>query len=217
MSGTKYGSRERDVTIRSVAEQDNLILQWRWLPLYVAKQMRRRCYRQTMQELEAAGMLGLIRAAEVFDPTLGSFTTIAVYWIRQSMHRAEIDCLPIHIPCRFMFKAGQEGICEESLQKVKVAISVRPLPIDLLGEEVEIEIEEDSHEGQKLKRVIECLSVRDRWLLSLRYDKGLTLDAISKMRKPVVTRERIRQLLSNILHKLRSMMDNMDMLVKSKV
>ena len=43
----------------------------------------------SFEELLAEGNMGLIRAVEKFDPDLGyKFTTYAVWWIRQSIHKA---------------------------------------------------------------------------------------------------------------------------------
>ena len=45
-----------------------------------------------LQDLIAEGNLGLIRAAEAFDPTMNTrFSTYAAFWIRQSMKRAVVN------------------------------------------------------------------------------------------------------------------------------
>lgn len=56
-----------------------------------------------MDDLEQAGYIGLLRAADTFDITRSTcFTTYAVYWIRQSMTRQLMDTgysirLPVYI------------------------------------------------------------------------------------------------------------------------
>lgn len=54
--------------------------------------------------LVSAGTLGIIRAAEKFDPQKGRFTTVAAWWIRQSIQRAlEVDSLmktPSYLPAK---------------------------------------------------------------------------------------------------------------------
>ena len=54
----------------------------------------------TLGDLVAEGNLGLIRAAEEFDPDAGvRFSTYAAWWIKQSIKRAMINAgQPIHIP-----------------------------------------------------------------------------------------------------------------------
>jgi RNA polymerase primary sigma factor len=53
-----------------------------------------------LEDLIAEGNLGLMRAAEGFDPALGiRFSTYALYWIKQSMKRAIVNTAkPIRLP-----------------------------------------------------------------------------------------------------------------------
>jgi RNA polymerase primary sigma factor len=53
-----------------------------------------------LADLVAEGALGLIRAAELFDPSAGTrFGTYAVYWIKQSIGRALVNTAPtIRLP-----------------------------------------------------------------------------------------------------------------------
>lgn len=56
-----------------------------------------------LEDLVSEGNLGLIRAAEGFDPSLGTrFSTYATYWIRQNVQRALVNTgrtirLPAHL------------------------------------------------------------------------------------------------------------------------
>ena len=58
----------------------------------------------TLGDLVAEGNLGLMRAAEDFDPDAGvRFSTYAAWWIKQAIKRAMINAgQPIHIPAYLM-------------------------------------------------------------------------------------------------------------------
>ena len=53
-----------------------------------------------LEDLIAEGNVGLLRAAEGFDPTVGTrFATYAAYWVRQSMRRAsQRDVMAVRLP-----------------------------------------------------------------------------------------------------------------------
>lgn len=71
---------------------------------------------RSLDDLFQVGSMGLIRAAELFDPTKGwRFTTYADYWIRQTIGRyLSSDCLirtPVHVNDRVVSakKRGREA------------------------------------------------------------------------------------------------------------
>src|SRR5438067_5757801 len=67
-----------------------------------------------LPDLIEAGNIGLLKAAEGFDPENGcSFSTYASWWIKQSIKRALINSVqPIHIPAYMV----------EMMSKLKVAM-----------------------------------------------------------------------------------------------
>jgi len=65
------------------AARDTMVLCNLRLVFSVAKQYGVRC----QDDLFQVGVLGLIKAIEVFDPDRGRFSTCAVWWIRQQIRR----------------------------------------------------------------------------------------------------------------------------------
>src|SRR5262249_4472920 len=58
------------------------------LVVHFAKQHKETFPRINLAELIAAGKIGLMKAAERFDPRKGKFSTYAAYWIKKEMFRA---------------------------------------------------------------------------------------------------------------------------------
>lgn len=66
-----------------------LTVQHMGLVYKIARSYARGCRHLTFEDLVSEGFLGLMRAAELFDPARGfAFSTFAVHWIRQGCTRA---------------------------------------------------------------------------------------------------------------------------------
>jgi RNA polymerase sigma factor (sigma-70 family) len=73
---------------RSIEERNALVLEHRRLPAWVYRKLRRRWWpvaRLGYDDATQAGFLALIRAAELWQPQRGRFTTYAVTSIRRRM------------------------------------------------------------------------------------------------------------------------------------
>lgn len=91
------------------AEQDICIKNRRLVDKYVLAYQKRYGNRLDFEDLEQAGLIGLIKAAKRFDFTKdNNFTTYAVFWIKQAISREIMDHgTAIRIPVHMMDKINK--------------------------------------------------------------------------------------------------------------
>lgn len=197
-------------------------------------------------DLVQHGMIGLIRAVELFDPGQGNkFSTYAVGWIRQSIGRgianeARLIRLPVHMveklnkvwAVRARLIVGGETpslyrlaqACELSEKQVVECLRLGPPDLPSLdmktgdGEATLADVLDmadpeldPSHQveylllQEQLSAVLDTLSEREAGVISRRFGlatgEPMTLDEIGNVYG--VTRERIRQIESRTLDKLK--------------
>ncbi len=188
------------------------------LVLTVARTYRREhpCGTYSFLDLVQVGNLGLMRAAEKFDPERGTrFSTHAVWWIRQAIGRfvAE-ESASVHLPSYIMdewrsLRRGSEGEVSEELLSgpLRAALTWLARPVvsldasvdeqetplaELLAEPVEEKPGLDATQVTALQQVLAQIPVRHRQVLDLRYGESLSLRAVAA--RLGVSAERVRQL-----------------------
>ena len=174
--------------------------QWRHLVWYVVNRIKARLPVSVSEdELFAAGMYGLMRAARSYDPTRGAgFKTYAYHRIRGSIldDLRRLDFLPRSMRDRAR-KNGEE------------APSVIGIPTDEDGHESlaahQAEVESESSDMRDLlHREIDALPDKMRIVMSMYYREEMKMREIGE--KLHLTESRVSQIHSNAVSRLRRVM-----------
>ena len=230
------------------AEQDLCVKNKKLVDKYALAYEKRYRHRLDFDDLEQAGFIGLITAAKKFDISMGySFSTYAVWWIKQAITREIMDHgfvirIPVHMMERISKVAAIEnrfseldrderivkvmdetGYKEEQVRECMMlkeyVLTYSSLNVTV-GEDETVELGEflsddgvipieEMVENRELRRilddVLDTLPEKEEKVIRLRFgledNRQWTLEEVGRLFN--VTRERIRQIESKALRKLR--------------
>jgi RNA polymerase sigma factor (sigma-70 family) len=144
-----------------------------------------------------AGNLGLIEAVKKYDPTIGKFTSYALFWIRcyvaEELHKARN---PVNIPLK------QIVVCKkEPLKYYSTNDHEHPLEITS-PENFEYNLFKKQIVTELNKALLKVLPSRELELIRLYYHNDLTFTEAGK--QIGVSKQRVHQLISNAYAKLKN-------------
>lgn len=205
------------IPCRTRAERDDLILQWRWLPLRIWHRLQgiplvRRLGRD---EAVSAGTLGLVLAAAGWDPGRGvQFSTYAWRAVERRILKAANENRVIHIPMYHKGHRIPKQFAERSAS-ARNAVSLDAMQEKLRGDEesrvepgclgiATAQSDEPPAGWAAVQDAMRYLPSRDRQMLELYYLSGKNLREIARLYG--VSRENVRRKLERSLIKLREIL-----------
>lgn len=168
-------------------------------------------------DVEQHGMLGLMEAARRYDPEkypTGRFSTYAVWWIRNTIHRAfRAEGAPVRVPS-YLFNAAKlmrmgrdvpESI-KGLVAKYQAIVVLNVGNGDGLIDDIAASPEGASvtEDGEALAVALSGLPARERAVIEGRFYRCETLDVVG--RRLGITKERVRQIEDRALRRLRNSM-----------
>ncbi len=156
-----------------------------------------------IKDLVQEGNMGLMKAAESYDPSKGKFGTYAFWWIKAYILRAiKKNCL-VHVP--LLRQKANRHDKQDALFCRRVELEESAMvPSEEDDELFKTASENETKQGVQL--MLSELTPRERRLICLRFGignggKDYTMEEIG--RSVGLARERVRQILSKALTKMR--------------
>jgi len=167
------------------------------------KHPRSHIERQVLEDLIAAGNIGLIRALTKFKPEAGTrFLTYASWWVRHEMREESRRLGLVHVPAHALTRGTRSPHTTEYCEN-----TTSDLDSNIEGYAMDIE----SHQSILKLFMLSNLSIREIYIIKASYGihtAPKTLRQIGQMLE--VTGERVRQLREIALNKLRTIAARLD-------
>jgi RNA polymerase sigma factor (sigma-70 family) len=140
-----------------------------------------------------AGVGGLLRAAELYDPAQGAFSTYAVHWIRRHIRYALRSGGLVAVPRTARARPGVSQLRQERGLE---------LPEGRAGAQEETDRADEREAGRRLlQSVLATLPARDARVLRRHYMDGLSMEEVAA--ELGLSRQRVCQLARRALQKAR--------------
>jgi RNA polymerase sigma factor (sigma-70 family) len=185
---------------RGLAERNALVEQYIYLPAWCIHALwahNRPLRRLGWDDAVQNAALGLIRAADLWDPSKGTFTTYAAQSIRRHLIRACQDIGLIHVPS-WVQRKGTRGPCREHARRARVC---HGLPTEGV---VAAAARPPGVEAEEALEALDKLSARSRLVLERCVMGGQSYQAVADGLG--ITRERVRQIKVKALAALRAVL-----------
>ena len=160
---------------------------------------------ESTDDLVQAAYLGLMKAIRAHDPVRGKLSTCAQWYMRQAVDRERASWKMITVPYYLRYTRHKQRTHTDAAE---AALGASIVSIDFTFPAARVEDPEspvESHEQiEALRRAIDCLSPRSRFVVNARLD-GRLLGDIGEIIG--VTKERVRQMYEKAVRDLREIMN----------
>jgi RNA polymerase sigma factor (sigma-70 family) len=205
---TPYGGPPADETLRPAAERDELVLQWDGLVRRVCKDVysyipsaRRRL---DPQDAEQEGRLGLVRAAELWDPARGvTFKTYAYRSVKTRIVRALALTTSIVSPPKYGDFTGKRVRFPEQAKAAQNSgaqgdgigswKAEQHLDAETDGRMKEKHAIDETERRRLVRLILKSCDKRRARILWMYYGRGMTLEDVGL--KHGISKERVRQII----------------------
>jgi RNA polymerase sigma factor (sigma-70 family) len=194
----------RHKSLRSRKARNKLVEQWQFLPGHVWTKSKDNpsLSRLGRDDAVQAGMLGLIRAAEIWDETKGvKFVTYAYRAVLDRMLKASRQNRVVHVPDDMLCGTSAHRARYFALYLTDAARRCRQLPDDYDRADLPLP---DTHAHDDLHAALDRLDPRERECLLLLFFEGLLLREVGE--RWGLCKERVRQIKERALTRLRALL-----------